>query len=53
MHVAWYLLSCVLYLLKSTLYALVSYHGLLVVQLAGFCMWWVLLLQNVSSQALA
>lgn len=52
-HVARYLLGCVAYLLRSTLGALVSYHGLLVVQLAGFCTWWVLLLQNVASQALA
>ena len=51
-HVARYLLSSATSLAKSTLQALVSYHGLLVVQLAGFCTCWVLLLQNVGSHAL-
>lgn len=51
-HVVQYLMYCVAFLLASTLRALVSYHGLLVVQIAGFCTWWILLLQNVSSQAL-
>jgi hypothetical protein len=51
-HVARYLWSCVAALVTSVLCALVSYHGLLVVQLAGFCAWWVLLLQNVAAQAL-